>query len=117
MLDLEQQALTRLTKARQLRFTWLAQQRLHLAQTVAETMCFGVSELPALDRQVDLVEEALLNLVPDPGHAAELAAEYAVRDAHLMHRRGKPPADFACNVCSGRYSLEVALSGISSPNE
>lgn len=117
MLDLEKQALTRLTKARHQRFTWLCQQRLHLAQTVAETMCFGVSELPALDRQVELVEEALLNLVPDPGLAAELAAEYAVRDAQLMHRRNRPPAGFACTVCSGQYSLEMALSRIPSPTE
>ncbi|MBD3926098.1 hypothetical protein IEZ26_15850 [Nocardioides cavernae] len=112
MLDLEQQVLALLTGARGRRFTWLAQQRLVLAETVAQTDCFGVTEAPSLDQQVELVEETLLNMVPDLDLAAELAAEYAIRDAALIHGRGEPPAGFDCSVCSGRFGIHELLARI-----
>lgn len=117
MLEIELSVLASLTEPRQRRFTWLARARLGVAQHIAESICFGVAEVPVLDRQLQLTEEALLNLVPDLDAAAELAAEYAVRDASLIHLRGEPPADFACSVCSGRYGLDEILARVPAPIE
>lgn len=111
MLEIELAALANLNHRRRRRFTWLSQARLGIAQHIAESVCFGV-DVPSLDRHLQLTEEALLNMVPDLDLAAELAAEYAVRDAALIHMRGAPPADFACSVCSGRYNLDEVLSRI-----
>lgn len=117
MLEIERAILAGLNERRQKRFTWLAKARFGTAQHVAESICIGVSEVPVLDRQLQLLEEALMSLVPDLDTAAELAAEYAVRDASLIHLRGEPPADFACSVCSGQYSLDVVLGRVLAPTE
>lgn len=112
MLEIELAVLASLGETRAKRFTWLAQARLGVAQHIAESICFGVAEIPVLDRQLQLTEQALLNLVVDLDVAAELAAEYAVRDAALIHMRGAPPAEFPCSVCSGRFSLDEVLSRV-----
>jgi hypothetical protein len=117
MLEIELAILAELNESRQKRFTWLSQARHSIAQQVAESMCFGVPDMPNLDRQLQVLEEALMNLVRDLDTAAELAAEYAVRDAALIHLRGEPPADFACSVCSGQFSLEVVLGRIPEPTK
>lgn len=118
MLEIELAVLDGLNETRKRRFRWLAQARLSLAQSVAESLCFGVAEVPALDDQLSVIETALLNLVPDLGMAAELAAEYAVRDASLIHGRGAPPTDLDCSVCSGRYGgIDAILARVPAPHE
>lgn len=114
MLEIELAALASLNDRSRRRFTWLTQARLGVAQHIAESVCFGVGEVPALDRHLQLTEETLLNMVSDLDLAAEIAAEYAVRDAAMIHGRGAPPADFPCSVCSGAYSLDQVLSRIPS---
>lgn len=117
MLEIELAVLASLSDTRKRRFTWLSQARLSLSQNLAEAICFGVVEIPQLDRQMAATELALLNLVPDLDQAVELAAEYAVRDAALIHGRGEPPAGFDCAVCSGRYSIDEILKRAPAPIE
>lgn len=118
MLELERRVHDLLTGTRQRRFTRLTQNRSYLARTVAELGCWGVWDVPALDRQLHLTEEALLGLVGDPQLAATLSAEWAVRDAALIHSRDEAPVGFDCCVCrSGRYGLDEILARLPEPIE
>lgn len=119
MLELEQQAHDLLTSpARQRRFRWLVANRNHLAQIIAELGCWGLWDVPALDRQVQLTEEAISNLIEDRRLAVALNAEYTVRDAALIHARGLPPEGLPCAVCAtGRYSVDQILARLPEPIE
>lgn len=111
MIELERRVHDLLTPARQRRFGWLVQNRGYLARIIAELCCWGLWDVPALDRQLQLTEEALLGLVDDPRDAATLSAEWAVRDAALIHSRDEAPAGFDCCVCrSGRYGVDEILA-------
>lgn len=118
MLELEQRAHDALTAPRQRRFAWLVQNRDHIAQIIAELGCWGLWDLPALDRQLQLTEEAISGLIEDPRLAVELNAEYAVRDASLIHTRGVSPTGFDCVVCrTGRYGIDEILARLPEPIE
>jgi hypothetical protein len=112
MIELEQRVHDSLTPIRQKRFRRLLANRHHLAQVVAEMTCFGVPDLPSLDRQLQLTEEGIANLVRDPDICSALIAEYVVADAVLIHRRGHAPDGFTCQVClnGGAYGLSDVLS-------
>lgn len=116
MFDLEKQAHDQLTGARHRRFEWLTANRQYVANIIAEMACWGIFDLPALDRQLVLFEEAISTLVTDPQLTAALSAEYAVRDAALLHPRGRPPEGFDCVVCrTGGYSIDDVLDRLPQP--
>ena len=111
MIELKQRVHDLLTAPRQRRFRWLVQNRNHLAQVIAELACWGLWDVPALDRQLQLTEEAISGLIEDPHLAVALNAEYAVRDSMLIHTRGLPPDGLACSVCAtGRYGIDQILA-------
>jgi hypothetical protein len=111
MNELEQRVHDSLTPTRQKRFKLLTEHRQHVALVIAQMTCWGVAEVPSLDRQLQLTEEAIAGLSSEPGLTAALLAEYVVADAALIHRRGHAPDGFACQVClTGGYGLGAALS-------
>lgn len=116
MFDLEKQVADQLTGTRRRRFDWLAENRQYVAYIIAEMACWGVHDLPALDRQLVLCEDAINALIEDPRLAAALSAEYAVRDAALLHPRGRPPEGLDCVVCrTGGYSIDDVLHRLPQP--
>lgn len=118
MLELERQVHDLLTASRQRRFRWLVQNRNHLARIIAELGCWGLWDVPALDRQLQLTEEAITGLTDDHRLAASLSAEWAVRDAGLIHSRAEAPTGFDCSVCRlGRYGIDVILARLPEPIE
>jgi hypothetical protein len=112
MIELERRVLDALTPTRQKRFRWLVASREQLAHVIAEMTCWGVVEIPSLDRQLQLTEEAIAGLSKDSSVTASLLAEYVVADAALIHRRGLAPDGFACQVCltGGAYGLGDVLA-------
>lgn len=111
MLELEQQVHDSLTPPRARRFLWLLGHRRQVAEVIAQMCCLGVGEMPTLDRQLQLTEEAIASLCEDARIAAALLAELCVADAALIHRRGHAPDGFTCHVCeTGTFDLVHALS-------
>lgn len=111
MFDSEQQIHDSLTSpARQRRFEWLITNRQRLALIIAELGCWGIWDVPAMDRQLGLLETAIYEFVADdPETAVALSTEYVVRDSALIHGRGNAPFD--CAVCKhGAYGLGDILA-------
>lgn len=107
MIDAELQAHSALPPTKRHRFEFLLNMRNQLARTSAELCCWGVFDTPAVDRHLVLLEDALTNMIEDVRLAATLAAEWAVRDAALLHHTGT--ADW-CSVCThGGYGIEDLL--------
>lgn len=114
MLDVEVQAYNALPPKKRDRFKFLLNMRTALARTTGELFCWGVGsdDTPMIDRQLVLLEDALLNLVDDPRLAATLSAEWAAHDASLLHATGA--AKDWCAVCQhGGYGIGDLLGSLS----
>lgn len=108
MLSVEMQAHRAVPPAKRDRFEFLLSMRSALARTSAEMSCWGVGTTPMIDRQLVLVEDALTALIVDVHIAATLSAQWAAKDAKLLHQSGTAPE--WCAVCQhGGYGLEDTL--------
>ena len=77
------------------------------ARTIAEVSCWGFMETARLDRQVLLFERGIENLINDPLQAAQLAADWALRDSEMIHAPGT--TDW-CSVCTGSEHTAIEMA-------
>lgn len=104
---LELQARDALPAAKQARFDFLLDARNAAARTIAEVSCWGFMETARLDRQVLLFERGIENLINDPLQAAQLAADWALRDSEMIHAPGT--TDW-CSVCTGSEHTAIEMA-------
>ncbi|WP_028638875.1 hypothetical protein [Nocardioides sp. URHA0032] len=100
MNDLELQLHDQLPRGKRRRLVQLAKHRLYLARIIAELACWGVVEVPALERQLELVEASIVGLAVDPALARQLVAFWVAYDASLVHDPGTPPLHLDCATCA-----------------
>lgn len=100
MNDLELQLHDQLSRGKRRRLVQLVRNRLYLARIIVELGCAGVVDVPALERQLALVEASIVELAVDPALARQLVASWVAYDASLVHDPGAPPPGLECATCA-----------------